>query len=397
MRKVSLIGAALAASAALMAVSSVAVAQEGDFTYRWHLFGSGSDDPGGPGNPGGPGEPEEPGPGGVVITDPETLPGSHEPGPDNFDMVATTNGQGAGFSYQCFEITAGSGHYSIFTGPMMPTPPEWVSGFDMVSLAQLNSSFAGTQLGGFETPAPPNTTAMTEFCVRVGKVSGSDNVDALMMAVGVGSFPAATYADYDESTGGKALSFTMTPQVSGPDDDMPPVLLGENTLGSGFPDTDPALGFFETEDNGAIPLSITKTFWMPHHYDDAISPNSAYCFSVSGGYGNFIYAFAIDVQNNVTGDTPQWSLHHADPGVYANGQVNLLPGSSTTTNRNICVNFWKGGNVEDFESTFLLQVIDFPTAGNKPGFTGRSSMLRATWRNWSELGTPPGGPLGPPM
>ena len=332
-----------------------------------------------------------------MITEPEELPGSHEPGPDNFDMVATTNGAGSNFSYQCFEVTGGSGYNSIFHGPMMAYPPEWVSGFDLVPLPLLNSAFSSTQLEGVEFPPAPNTTSLSEFCVRVGKVEASANVDTLTMAVGVGSFPAATYADYNESTAGKALSFSMTPEVGQPSDNMPPVLVGENAIGSGFPDLSPDIGFFETSTNGAMPLSVTVTQWRPHHSGDEISPDSGYCFNVTGGYGNFIYAFAIDVQQNVTGNTPQWELTYTDPGVSPGVQMSLLPNMSTTSNRSICVNFWKGGNVEDFDSTFLLQVVDFPTAGSKPAFAGRSSMLRATWRNWSELQTPDGPPLGPPQ
>lgn len=401
MRRSSIFKAVLAASVAFCAAVPLASAQEGDFTYRWHLFGSSGDteNPGGPGTPGGPGNPENPGPveNGVVITDPEELPGSHEPGPDNFDMVATTNGAGSNFSYQCFEVAGGSGHYSIFAGPMMPYPPEWVSGFDVVALAQLNSSFAATQLEGFETPAPPNTTPMTEFCVRVGKVEASGNVDPLTMAVGAGSFPAATYSDYNESTGGKALTFTMTPEVGQPSDSMPPVLVGENALGAGYSDLAPDIAFFETQSNAATPLSVTVTEWSPHHFNDGISPDSGYCFNVSGGYGNFIYAFAIDVQQNVTGDTPQWVVSDSDMDVSPSGQVSLAPGMSTTTVRSVCVDFFKGGDVEDLDSTFLLQVVDFPTAGSKPGFAGRSSMVTATWRNWIDLQTPDGPPLGPPM
>lgn len=395
MRKLMVFKALLAASAALVVASSVASAQEGDFTYRWHLFGSGGDPegpgPGGPGEPGGPGTPG--GPGGPIVTNPE--PEDEDPGPDNFDMASADASTTTKFTYNCFEVTSGSGHYMYDFGFSNSVLPSWVRGVDIVPAAQVQSPF--TAIGQYFAVYPGedgSTVAATSMCGRVAYDEYPTEGDPLFASFWGMDMGAATYSgDYwDAIVGYKSFSFTITPDDTEPPitDGLPPVIIGEASLGSGYPENAPSTEFLENGTNGAIPLSITVTTWMPHTDGEGITaPNSLYCFNVTGGYGNFIYAFGIDVQSNVSGNTPHWGLAHTDPGIYASGQNSLLPGNMTTSNRNVCVNFWQGGNVDNLDSTFLLQVLDYPTPGTKPGFDGRASMLRASWRNFIQMGPPP--------
>lgn len=397
MRNLSVFKAVLATSVALVVASSVASAQEGDFTYRWHLFGSGdTDNPGNPGNPGGPGEPggpENPNPGGPIVSEPE--PEDEEPGPGDFDMAAAATASTPSFVYHCFQVTSGSGNYAYDAGFSNGVLPSWVRGIDIVPASQVDTPFTGIgQYFVVHPEAEGVTIPETSACARVAYDEYPTSGDALNVMFYGMDFETPTYSGdiYQQMSGWKGFSFTITPDDTEPPitDGLPPVIVGEASIGSGYPENAPSTEFLENGTNGAIPLSIAVTQWMPHTDGEGITaPNSLYCFNVTGGYGNFIYAFGIDVHSNTNGTTPQWGLAHTDPGIYASGQNSLLPGNTTTSNRNVCVNFWKGGNVDNIDSTFLLQVLDYPTPGTKPGFDGRASMLRASWRNFIQMGPPP--------
>jgi len=192
--------AALLTSASFVPTVS-AIAQEGSFTFRWHLFGRGGDDGGiGPGGPGGPG-PE------TVIIDIDDEgernvdPGAPEP---ELSLVATTGNLVPNASrviHQCFQAAGGYQNYS-FT--MDAIDSAWVEAFDLVLPADINNAtMPRSYVPSRGTPVAPYLTGDGErftvsgsgsVCMRIKVAEGAANYNRVQTAIFLDDYPDSTVA-----------------------------------------------------------------------------------------------------------------------------------------------------------------------------------------------------------
>jgi len=330
-------------------------------------------------------------------------------GPNGFDMVPTAQSGVTGLAHRCFEVTQGSGHYVYDAGFHNMTAPSWLKGLDIVPESQLGSPFSSVGETSATYPATEGSTVSeTAACVRIAYDAMPVGGEPLNMFFYGMEFEGPTFSGsaYDSMSAWKGFTFNVVPPTQEPDDEdegdgngIPAPIIGAAELGpTSALAGDPYIEYFPGNENVGPQLGLIVTLDRPHTDQYGTSPDSGYCFQVTGGHGNFIYTLAVDVYQPVSPDPddPTWHLDFEPYVGYPPGRVSVLPNYVTTTNREVCITHWIGGNPDTYGATMTLAVYDFPTPGSKPNMSGATSALRATFKDFIDWGDGEAPVLDPP-